>query len=294
MIIHISRQVVSFLFLAVSCTKCFSHGLLVQQPSHRKEIKWIRNHNDVIFEVQQQRTKQHSSGCRRQARLPMSVNANRDTCESILKVEDIDSNFKRTIQRSAAVEKYGEPKLILLSIGSSVLQVILQSPIWQYVLVPMARKKIIDTAQANGIPWNQCKDWLLSQSGPWNNRTKSHQSHLKEQLEDIPTWYQNAAYHAYDTGHLSWNAAVELELASAAIGARNMPKAGATGEVMFRSAFRRALFEAGSLRVPLTSHVDGSLSHIVDIGCGTGTSTRISRCQTTERFFKEITSRLRQ
>jgi trans-aconitate methyltransferase len=44
---------------------------------------------------------------------------------------------------------------------------------------------------------------------------------------------------------------------------------------MFRPAFRKAFVEAGSLCVPPTSRIDGSLIRIVDIGCGTGTSTRI-------------------
>jgi ubiquinone/menaquinone biosynthesis C-methylase UbiE len=68
---------------------------------------------------------------------------------------------------------------------------------------------------------------------------------------------------------------LELELASAAVGARNIPKAGSDGEHMFRSAFIQALKEAGSLHTPSPQKSDGSFSHIIDIGCGTGTSTRL-------------------
>lgn len=262
----------------MSCLKLLtvSHGLTVERYyTYRKETKWIRKHIDGISYVRQ--PTKRTTMIRRQVRLPMIVLSytNSETYEGSLKIEDVDSNFEQTMHRSVTMDNHDKPQQLVLSIGSSILQLILQSPIWKYVLVPMARRKIIDTAHANGIPWNQHKNWLLSQSGPWNNRTKSHQSHLQQQLDDLPTWYRKAAYHAYETGHLSWNAAVELELASAAIGARNIPKAGANGEVKFRSAFSKALVEAGSLRVPLTSHIDGSLSRIVDIGCGTGTSTRI-------------------
>ena len=263
----------NIVFLVI-CLNHLSHGLAFQQYSHRKETilshKWRCNYNTV--HAHQRTRKSKGTGSKM---LPMRACTTGESHACSAKTEEDDTEFQETMRRSVTLDKYDTSQQAILTIGSSLLQLVLQSPIWKYVLVPMARNKIIDTAQANGIPWNQCKDWLLSQNGPWNNSTEAHQLQLQQQLNDIPTWYQNAAYHAYETGHLSWNAAVELELASAAIGARNIPKAGADGENMFRSAFNKALKEAGSLRAPLTSHTDGSISRIVDIGCGTGTSTRL-------------------
>jgi ubiquinone/menaquinone biosynthesis C-methylase UbiE len=185
-----------------------------------------------------------------------------------------DLQFQQTLQRrSASLSSNDGISQKLLSMGSALLQIVLKSPLWKYLLVPMARNKIIDTAHANGIKWDQCKDWLFSQSGPWNNSTKCLNDTMRQQIEQIPEWYVTAAYHAYESGHLSWNAAIELEIASAAIGARNIPQAGAAGEQVFRAAFTEALIQAGAITsfAHSTSLVQNS---IVDIGCGTGTSTR--------------------
>jgi ubiquinone/menaquinone biosynthesis C-methylase UbiE len=146
-----------------------------------------------------------------------------------------------------------------------VLDWALSSPIWKYVLVPMARQKIVDTAEANGIPWLECRAWLESQTNaPWNSTFLKNSDGFD--AVPIPEWYRNAAYHGYETGHLSWQAAIELELAGAAIGARNIPEAGKDGEIVFRNKFTNGLQQAGA-------HVPNDAT-IVDLGCGTGTSTR--------------------
>lgn len=254
-------------------TNVFRYGLAFQQFSHYRKTALSSkccNQLDVMYQL-----RKPPMNRRCDVRLPTILYTTSEVYVSSANIDNSDINFQQTMQRSVTLDKYDSSQKLALTIGSSLLQLVLQSPIWTYVLVPMARKKIIDTAQANGIPWNHCKNWLLSQSGPWNNTTESHQMKLQQQLDSIPTWYRNAAYHAYETGHLSWDAAVELELASAAIGARNIPNAGSNGEIMFRSAFIQALREAGSLRAPLTLHHDGPFSRIVDIGCGTGTSTRL-------------------
>jgi ubiquinone/menaquinone biosynthesis C-methylase UbiE len=157
-------------------------------------------------------------------------------------------------------------------LGQWLLDAALASPVWKYIMVPAARQKIIDTAQQNGIPWMACKAWLLAQDGPWNKNSESDVSSTEaalwqSQLANIPSWYATSAYHAYETGHLSWEAAVEIELAGAAIGARNMPAAARHGETVFRRQFHTALVSAGA--VPPTEGI------LVDVGCGTGTSTRL-------------------
>jgi ubiquinone/menaquinone biosynthesis C-methylase UbiE len=59
---------------------------------------------------------------------------------------------------------------------------------------------------------------------------------------------------------------VEVEIASAAVGARNFPTFGSQGETAFRGAFDVALTQAGAM-VPAGGMV-------LDMGCGTGMSTR--------------------
>lgn len=175
------------------------------------------------------------------------------------------------------------PSSTTTTTASWFLNAALQSPLWKYVMVPVARQKIIDTAQQNGIPWTRCKEWLLQQDGPWNERTSrddpfSDADQMAIELSNIPDWYNQAPYHAYATGHLSWEAAVELELASAAIGARNMPSAGRQGERVFRTLFYEALVAAGAALPTSNQQTTGephaNIIRVLDVGCGTGTSTR--------------------
>ena len=81
----------------------------------------------------------------------------------------------------------------------------------------------------------------------------------------VPEYYQQP-FHAYEEGNLCWEAALEGEIASRAVGARNFPDAGADGEEAFRSAFDDALDSIGA-----TVPEGGTL---VDLGCGSGVSTR--------------------
>jgi ubiquinone/menaquinone biosynthesis C-methylase UbiE len=126
------------------------------------------------------------------------------------------------------------------------------------VLVPAARQKIVSTAEENGIPWKACYAWLEQQDGPWRDE--------EEELDyEVPDYYRRS-FHAYERGNLCWEAALEVEIASAAVGARNFPKEGVHGERAFRNSFGAALQESGAA-------VPGG-GTIVDLGCGTGMSTR--------------------
>lgn len=138
----------------------------------------------------------------------------------------------------------------------SLLNVALESPLWTYVLVPQARQKMVDTAAFNGIPWMECKEWLRTSCENWTNEFD---------LSHIPPYYRKA-FHAYQDGNLCWEAAWEAEIASASVGARNFPSHGRKGEEAFRTSFQLCLNELGA-----TVKQDAV---IVDLGCGTGMSTR--------------------
>jgi len=139
-----------------------------------------------------------------------------------------------------------------------LLDIALNSQIWKLVLVPLARQKIVDTGEANGIPWTNAYNWIQSQNGPWRDDIQYDTSH-------IPPYYKEA-FHAYDEGNLCWDAALEQEIAGRAVGARNFPSFGEDGEDAFRNSFVTALDSIGA-SVPKDAV-------ILDLGCGTGTSTR--------------------
>lgn len=145
-------------------------------------------------------------------------------------------------------------------IAQELLNLALKSPLWTYVLVPQARASIVKTAESNGIQWNDAKQWLNKQITIQDYSDVSYPEYYKQ------------SFHAYTDGNLSYDAAVEQELASRAVGARNFPQFGECGEDVFRGAFDKALSELGA-----TIHdSDESTTEkvIVDMGCGTGTSTR--------------------
>ena len=144
--------------------------------------------------------------------------------------------------------------------AQALLNIALASPLWKYVLVPQARRKIVDTAEENGIPWNKSLEWISTQDGPWKDRPKLNTN------EEVPSYYRRA-FHSYEEGNLCWEAALEVELASCAVGARNFPSFGPKGEEAFRGAFTHAFEKELQVFVP-------EQAVIVDLGCGTGMSTR--------------------
>lgn len=144
-----------------------------------------------------------------------------------------------------------------LCAGFNFMEALLKSPVYDRVLVPMARRTMIETARKNGVPWESSVEWLAG--------ARAWAVDAAEADVAVPAYYANK-FHAYADGNLCWEAAFEQEPASRAVGARNYPAFGADGEGAFRGAFDDALASIGAA-VP-----DGAV--VVDVGCGTGVSTR--------------------
>eukprot|EP00933_Yihiella_yeosuensis_P060524 TRINITY_DN63286_c0_g1_i1.p1 TRINITY_DN63286_c0_g1~~TRINITY_DN63286_c0_g1_i1.p1 ORF type:complete len:413 (+),score=63.16 TRINITY_DN63286_c0_g1_i1:73-1311(+) len=157
---------------------------------------------------------------------------------------------------------------LMPNFAQQMLDWALESPLYKLLLVPQARRTMVATAEANGIAWESAKEWIESK-GPWDDSVirKLCTAQSDDQLEaaSAPEYYCKP-FHAYESGNLNWQAAFEQELASRAVGARNFPKYGEQGEEAFRGAFDKALVLLGAA-VP-----DSGV--VVDMGCGTGTSTR--------------------
>ena len=95
--------------------------------------------------------------------------------------------------------------------AQQLLNIALQSPLWEYILVPQARASIVKTAEENGIPWVAAKEWLKNQDDtPWNN--DDFYAAEKVKVIDYPEYYKQS-FHAYSEGNLSYDAAFEQELA---------------------------------------------------------------------------------
>lgn len=149
------------------------------------------------------------------------------------------------------------------SLPQRLLDWVLASPLYSLILVPQARRTMVQTAAANGIQWDAALKWIKAQD-PWDESTLARAASGQQGLPS-PSYYRKP-FHAYESGNLNWEAAFEQELASRAVGARNFPQFGERGEEAFRGAFDAALASLGA-SVPDTGL-------LVDLGCGTGTSTR--------------------
>mmetsp|Transcript_52594 Transcript_52594/g.117922 ORF Transcript_52594/g.117922 Transcript_52594/m.117922 type:complete len:384 (+) Transcript_52594:27-1178(+) len=159
-------------------------------------------------------------------------------------------------------------------LGQQLLDMALDSPLYKLLLVPQARRTMVQTAEANGIGWVSALEYIRSQ-GPWD---ESLLQEVAGKGASFPSYYSKP-FHAYESGNLNWEAAFEQELASRAVGARNFPAFGRDGEEAFRASFDNALESLGAF-VP-----EGGL--VVDMGCGTGLSSRrlASRFPTASRIL---------
>ena len=146
-------------------------------------------------------------------------------------------------------------------VGKSMVEAFIATPLYQALVVPQARATMVKTAEANGVPWTEAKEWIEGQ-GDWE---MDEAALAAAEPVDVPEYYRRP-FHAYDEGNLCWEAAWEQEVAGRAVGARNFPAYGSEGEDAFRGAFDDALDAMGAHCPP-----DATL---VDFGCATGVSTR--------------------
>ena len=153
------------------------------------------------------------------------------------------------------------PRTGLAAVGKSVVEAFIATPLYQALVVPQARATMVKTAEANGVPWTEAKEWIEGQ-GDWE---MDEAALAAAEPVDVPEYYRRP-FHAYDEGNLCWEAAWEQEVAGRAVGARNFPAYGSEGEDAFRGAFDDALDAMGAHCPP-----DATL---VDFGCATGVSTR--------------------
>ncbi|MGB7249768.1 MAG: class I SAM-dependent methyltransferase [Phormidesmis sp.] len=132
-------------------------------------------------------------------------------------------------------------------------------PIYR-VMKSQARRVLIQTAEKNGIAWQE-------------NYKALEASGAKQTLTDIanpnivyPDYYQ-VPFHAYDEGNLCWPAAFEAASATYAMGLRVWPK----GELTWQAAQERL---RSSFHEVLAQHGPHPVRDILDMGCSVGISTR--------------------
>lgn len=127
-----------------------------------------------------------------------------------------------------------------------------------------ARTMMIERAESIGVYWRQEVQALRSRdskqefSPDWG----AELSQIQAADLNYPDYYLTS-FHAYEQGNLSWEAAMEVEVAARAVHARIWQDAGAQGDAMLRQSFHTVLQQ----QIP-TAPQD-----ILDLGCSVGMST---------------------
>lgn len=118
-----------------------------------------------------------------------------------------------------------------------------------------ARQMMIKRAEKIGVPWT--KDVQVLRSRDW----APHLVQVQNPHLNYPDYYCRS-FHAYEEGNLSWEAALEVEVAASAVHAGIWPDAGAQGDPKLRSSYHLIL------KSQITEPRD-----ILDLGCSVGMST---------------------
>lgn len=119
-----------------------------------------------------------------------------------------------------------------------------------------AREMMIKRAEKIGVPWRNQVQALRSHN--WDSELAKVQN---SQL-NYPEYYLTS-FHAYEKGNLSWDAALEVEVAAYAVHANIWPGAGAQGDAKLRRSYHDILKQ----------QISNQPQNILDLGCSVGMST---------------------
>ncbi|WP_416666627.1 class I SAM-dependent methyltransferase [Egbenema bharatensis] len=127
-----------------------------------------------------------------------------------------------------------------------------------------ARSMMIKRAESIGVYWREEVKQLRARNTETEFSPAWEAELAQIQNPDLhyPDYYLRS-FHAYDQGNLSWDAAMEVEVAAHAVHARIWPNAGAQGDAMLRQSYHTLLQQ----------HIAQPPQDILDIGCSVGMST---------------------
>ncbi|MGB5962794.1 MAG: class I SAM-dependent methyltransferase [Coleofasciculaceae cyanobacterium] len=118
-----------------------------------------------------------------------------------------------------------------------------------------ARSMMIKRAEKIGVPWRQRVQEL--QTRDWDVEL----AQVKDELLSYPEYYLRS-FHAYEQGNLSWEAALEVEVAAYAVHAGIWKEAGRQGDARLRQTYHK-----------IVNEIKTQPKDILDLGCSVGMST---------------------
>jgi ubiquinone/menaquinone biosynthesis C-methylase UbiE len=157
-----------------------------------------------------------------------------------------------------------ESKTTPPSLASQLVNGILAVKPLAHLAKSQARSMMIKRAETIGVYWRQEVQALRARQGQaeFSEDWERELAELRSPDLVYPDYYVTS-FHAYEQGNLSWEAAMEVEVAAHAVHARIWPDAGAQGDAMLRQSFHSAVQQ--QLSTPPQT--------ILDLGCSVGMST---------------------
>jgi ubiquinone/menaquinone biosynthesis C-methylase UbiE len=149
-------------------------------------------------------------------------------------------------------------------IVSQLVNSLLSLPFLAKFAKERARALIIKRAEAIGVAWRDDVKFLRSRGGTeaFSPQWEADLAEITNPTLEYPEYYLTS-FHAYDRGNMSWDAAMEVEVAAYSVHAKIFAETGRSGDTRLRQSYHDLLMQA--LPTPPQA--------IVDIGCSVGMST---------------------
>jgi ubiquinone/menaquinone biosynthesis C-methylase UbiE len=127
-----------------------------------------------------------------------------------------------------------------------------------------ARNMIVKRAEAIGVAWRDEVKLLRSRGTQvaFSPEWESDLAQINNPNLQYPDYYLTS-FHAYEAGNMSWDAAMEVEVAAYSVHARIFEATGKNGDGSLRSSYHDVITKA--ISIPPQS--------IVDLGCSVGMSS---------------------
>jgi hypothetical protein len=127
-----------------------------------------------------------------------------------------------------------------------------------------ARELIIKRAESIGVAWRDDVKFLRSRGGSeaFSPQWEADLAQITNPDLQYPKYYLTS-FHAYDRGNMSWDAAMEVEVAAYSVHAKIFAETGKTGDTQLRQSYHDLVTQAFATPP----------QNILDIGCSVGMST---------------------
>ena len=127
-----------------------------------------------------------------------------------------------------------------------------------------ARELIIKRAESIGVAWRDDVKFLRSRGGSQglSPQWETELAQITDPDLKYPDYYLTS-FHAYEGGNMSWDAAMEVEVAAYSVHAKIFAETGTTGDTQLRQSYHHLI----------TQQLTTPPQKILDLGCSVGMST---------------------